>query len=224
MIISYLYIVPVLSLIIPVIPLLILYKKTGLLIKPLIVGMGLLMLTLIVQPSIQYLPIQVLKIDLGNPSPTVIVPLFLYISLVSGFFQECLKYIVVRSKDVLYALWVGGGFGLGEALFIAFNQFIALLAGISFSFTLGLLAVYERFNALIYHMFSTGLLSHYASKGRGMYAYIVLAIVHSLMNFQAIVLTKMYGYLHMIYIIVYGIITITSLSILMYYLKVVRNG
>ncbi len=220
----YLYIVPVLTLTIPVLPLIILYKKKGFLAKPLIIGIGLLVLTLIVQPAIQYLPVQMLGIDLRNPPPEIIVPLFLYVALVSGFFQEYLKYIGVRGKESLYALWVGGGFGLGETLLVALNQIIAVIVGISFSFLLGLLAVYERLATLTYHMFSTGILAYYSVKGKGMFAYIVLAIVHSLMNFQAIILTRIYGYTPISLMIVYGIITITSLSTLIYYLKVVRSG
>ncbi len=219
-----LYIVPVLTLTIPVLPLIILYKKKGFLAKPLIIGIGLLVLTLIVQPVIQYLPVQMLGIDLKNPSPEAIVPLLLYAALVSGFFQEYLKYIGVKGKETLYALWVGGGFGLGETLLVAFNQVVAMVVGIGFPLILGLLAVYERLATLTYHMFSAGILAYYSVKGKGILVYIILAITHSLMNFQAILLTRMYGYTVLSLIVVYGVITIVSLSTIIYHLKVVCNG
>ncbi len=224
MTLKYLYLVPLLTLILPASPLMILYKRKGLLVKPLVIGIGLLVLTLIVQPAIQYIPVQMLGIDIRNPSQGIMIPLFLYVALVSGFFQEYLKYIGVKAKENLYALWVGGGFGLGETLLVAFNQFLAVIVGISFPVILGLLAVYERFATTVYHMFSAGILAYYSTKSRSLLAYVVLAVVHSLMNFQAILLTSMYGYTFPALLIVYGIITIVSFSVAIYYLKVIHSG
>ncbi len=218
------YTIPVLTILAPTPILLVLYKKKGFLLKPFIIGLGLLVLTLIVQPPIQYIPIQMLGIDLKNPPQDLLIPILLYAALVSGFLQEYLKYVSVRGKETAYALWVGGGFGFGETLLVAFNQSIALFVGMVFHLLLGFLAVYERFATTLYHVFSTSILAHYSRLGKGMVAYLVLAVVHSLMNFQAMVLTKLYGYTATSLLTVYGIITMIALILAIYYFKVVERG
>jgi len=216
-----LFIIPILTLTIPAIPLIILSKKKGFLGKPLLFGIGLLVLTLIIQPTIQYLPLKLLRINPNNLPLETLVYILLYTALVSGFLQEYLKYITVRNKNIVYALWVGGGFGLGETLFVLINQIAALIMGMDFSFTLGLLAVYERLTTLIYHMVSAGILAYYDLRGKGVLAYVALALVHTLINFQAMIITKTNTDPIPVLAAVYSII---AAVFIMYYMKVISHG
>ena len=208
-------IVPAIITTVSIIILVIIYRYTGKInYIGFLIGVGLLLLTLVIQPPIQQIPILLLGIDLNKAAPMILALALLYMALVSGFLQELLKLLGVRSKSLEYALWLGAGFGFGEAVLIAINQVVAIVLGIEFLLYMGLLSCYERFTTLLYHIFSAALLYIYYTRNRGFTIYLIMAIIHSLMNYQAILLTRLYGWTVPIIATVYSIIT--AIVILLY--------
>ncbi|ABN69857.1 hypothetical protein Smar_0756 [Staphylothermus marinus F1] len=202
---------PLTIIIVSIIILLILYRVTkSFSIEAFLIGIGLLILTLIIQPPIQQLPILLLRINPEASIYTLILVLF-YAALVSGFLQELLKLIGVRGKNIVYALWLGAGFGFGEASLVVLNQFMNMLAGVNIPLFLGLVSCYERFIVLLYHVFSATLLLQYYIRGRVLFIYIVIALTHSLMNYQAVLLIKLYGLSLPVLLIVYSVISVVVL-------------
>ncbi len=189
-----------------------------------LLGLGFLGITLIVQPPIQVLPVIALGINPITPPPGILWLILLYYALVSGFLQEFLKYIGVKDRDWGYALWLGGGFGAGEALYVAANQLAALYMGTRFPLSLGLLAVYERLLSLIYHSASSILLLGFIRRGRGPLIYVSMSMIHALMNYQAVYVQKTMGLNPVSILMIYGLLTLISsaLSITAYWS--IRHG
>ncbi|ADI31189.1 hypothetical protein [Staphylothermus hellenicus] len=214
---------PLIIVIVSIIVLLILYSATkSFSIEAFLIGIGLLILTLIIQPPIQQLPILLLRI---NPEASIVTLLLvlLYAALVSGFLQELLKLIGVRGKNIVYALWLGAGFGFGEASLVVLNQLINIFSGINIPLFLGLASCYERFIVLLYHVFSAAILLQYYMRGKGLFIYVVMALTHSLMNYQAILLVKLYGSSIPILLVVYTVISVVVLFLYTIYRQGMRR-
>lgn len=200
----------------------IIYRMTGKMnYNAFLIGVGLLILTLVIQPPIQQIPVLLLGIDLTHASVPVLAIAQLYMAIVSGFLQELLKLLGVRGKNIEYALWLGAGFGFGEAVLIALNQIASIVVGIGFPPNMGLLSCYERFMVLLYHIFSATLLCYFYTRNMGVVIYIVMAIIHSLMNYQATLLLRIFGWINPVIIIVYSIITAIVIILYIVYWRLV---
>ena len=147
-------------------------------IVPVLLGLGLLAATLIIQPVIQAAPLVALNVDRDS------IAFIAYSSLVSGLLQEGLKLSAVKRYQGDYrALWVGLGFGGGEALLVAYLSGLSYYAGqaggaATFYY---LLSAYERLLATTFHVASTAILAtaHWRLYSR----YALAALLHSLLNF-----------------------------------------
>ena len=127
----------------------------------LILGALLLIPVLIFQPPVQRLPE-----FLGVGSTTFLVP---WTGLIAALFQEPLKYYFSRGKTLGRAVYIGIGFGFGEAVYVAF---IASIGGASW---IGLI---ERTLALLFHASTTALFAYSYRKGWGRKALLAMVLVH----------------------------------------------
>ncbi len=99
----------------------------------------------------------------------------------AGLFQEGLKYFFVRRRTLKEGLFVGLGFGVGEAVIIPIIGIVnaalmSLPAGVSY------LPFVERALATLFHA-GTGLtLAYFYRKGRGLHALIVISAIHGLID------------------------------------------
>ena len=177
-----------------------------------VLGIGLLVLTLVIQPPIQYMPVLLLGIDLDNAPFPVVAVVLLYAALVSGFLQELLKLLGVKGRTIGYALWLGAGFGLGEAALVVLGQVLSIVAGVGFRLDVGFLSIYERLMAILYHVLSSALLCYFYARGKGATVYMVVAIIHSLVNYQAVLLMRVFGLNLLALVPVYSTITVVNLS------------
>ena len=132
-------------------------------------GAFLLVPILLFQPLVQKLPV-----FMGIGSTTFIV---LWTGLIAGLFQEPLKYYTSRDKPLDKALYIGVGFGIGEAIYVAITS--ALLGGASW------LALIERLLALLFHASTTVLFAYSWRNGWGRKALISMVLVHWLVDSAA---------------------------------------
>ncbi len=172
-------------------PLVALIKVTKVSLKevltPALLGLGLLVLTLVLQPAIQVAPAYLLSLSTSD------LRLIIYATLVSGFFQEGIKYLAVRRYLLnLKALWIGGGFGLGEAALVTLSTYVATYSGLLSGYPAWafLASAYERLTAVIFHVCSAAILA--TPYWRATYRYLTLALIHSLINFTP-TLAKLVG-------------------------------
>ncbi len=133
----------------------------------LIFGMALLAITLIVQP-----PIQTLPRFAGISNVTVLI---LWTGLVAGVIQETLKYYASREKSQRKALYIGAGFGVGEAIYVSL---MSMIGGGS----VVVLSALERFLALLFHSSTTVIFSRAYHSGWGREALLALILVHWLVD------------------------------------------
>ena len=132
----------------------------------LILGVVLLVPVLIIQPPLQMAPEYA-----GIKNGTFLI---LWTGLIAGLFQEPLKYYTSRDKPLDRALYIGVGFGLGEAIYVAVTS--ALLGGASW------LALIERTLALLFHASTTLLFAYSWRNGWGRKALISMVLVHWLID------------------------------------------
>lgn len=166
---------------------LLLFRLAGfkLLWAELLLGAFLVLVTLFVQPFFQQLPLIALGIksnaDVIERGSLFVLAVSLWLGTVAGLFQEALKYFFVRTKTLKEALFVGLGFGVGEAVIIPAIGIVnaaimSLPAGVSY------LSFVERALATLFHA-GTGLtLAYFYRKGRGFHALIVLSALHGLID------------------------------------------
>ncbi|NJE54690.1 DUF3887 domain-containing protein [Thermococcus sp. 21S9] len=127
----------------------------------LILGALLVIPVLIFQPLVQELP--------GFLGVTNTAFLVVWTGLIAGLFQEPLKYYFSRDKTLGRAVYIGAGFGLGEAVYVAF---IASIGGGSW---IGLI---ERTLALLFHASTTALFAYSHRNSWGRKALLAMVLVH----------------------------------------------
>lgn len=143
------------------------------------VGGGLLVLTLVVQPPLQ-MPLRgVSNIQLRA----------LGAGLIAGFVQEGLKMSAVvklYDKSPKYALHLGLGFGLGEWGLALLSTGVALTLGLTrITVMSGFLGSVERVSSILFHMASASLLAYFALRRRGLLGYLMLSLLHGAVDWMA---------------------------------------
>ncbi len=144
-----------------------------------ILGGGVMLLSVVVQTPLQVLPRLILK---GGVEQAAEVAILIYALGLTGFVQEGFKYIVARRGSVISALWVGFGFGIAEVIYVVLAQLVGLWIRGPIDVAYSLYPAYERLITLIFHVFSTASLAVYASRGEGLKGYLFMAVVHSGIN------------------------------------------
>ncbi len=136
-------------------------RKLG--IGEVIFGAVLFFIVLIIQPLIQSIPTLV-----GVSNVAFIV---LWTGFIAGLLQEVVKYYASRDKSQRKALYIGAGFGLGEALYVSA---VSVLGGGS----VAILSALERFLALLFHASTTVIFSKAYRRGWGRKALMILILIH----------------------------------------------
>ncbi|WP_456423716.1 DUF3887 domain-containing protein [Thermococcus sp.] len=170
----------------------------------LILGAVLLVPVLIIQPPLQMAPEYA-----GIKNGTFLI---LWTGLIAGLVQEPLKYYFSRDKSLGEALYIGVGFGLGEAVYVA---------TLSVLFGGGFLGLIERTLALLFHASTTLLFAYSWRNGRGKEALLAMVLVHWLTDSIA-------SYWHVnpsteVIIAGYTVMLLTALVILIKLLPLVRE-
>lgn len=192
---------PLIGGIVGIIILLLILRK--LIFSEFLLGIGLLIIVVIIQPLIQRL------VTFKNP---FILPL--WIGFIAGVFQETLKYFFSRNKKRIDALYVGSGFGFGESLFIFLS---ALSAG-----KLSILSLIERLLAFFFHTGTTPLFSYAEEKGWGVKSLILMIILHTIIDSFAAYWNMNQEKIYIIYII-YGIMALFSFVILLKFIPLIKK-
>ncbi|WP_456326921.1 DUF3887 domain-containing protein [Palaeococcus sp. (in: euryarchaeotes)] len=155
----------------------------------LILGFFLVVITLFVQNPIQQAPFLALGVksnsDVLARGASFVVLASIWLGFVAGFFQEGLKYIFVRNKTLRAALFIGVGFGLGEAILIPFIQLVqsmALGSAPSSTLMVSLLSMGERYLAALFHAGTTIVLAYAYKNGFGRKALLSLSIAHGVVD------------------------------------------
>ncbi len=128
-----------------------------------ILGMALLFIILLIQPPVQSIPT---FLGVSN-----VALLAIWTGFIAGLFQEVIKYYASRDKGLRKALYIGAGFGLGEALYVSG---ISVLGGSQ----VALLSALERFLALLFHSSTTVVFAYSYKRGRGREALLAMILVH----------------------------------------------
>jgi len=161
----------------------------------LILGAVLLVPVLIFQP-----PVQSAIVFLGVSGA---LPRVLWTGLIAALFQEPLKYYFSRDKTLGKALYIGAGFGIGEAVYAA--TLSSLFGG-------SVLVLVERTLALLFHSSTTVLFAYAYRNGWGRKALLAMVLVHWLTDSLA-------AYWHvnpsnLVLLAGYGVLLLTSLVVL----------
>ena len=177
----------------------------------LILGFFLVAITLFIQPMVQRAPFLALGIELNaNIAMTITA---IWFGFIAGFFQEGLKYVFVRNRNLKEALFVGIGFGLGEAVLVPLLH-LTLGDLPPIQLTQALLSFFERYIATLFHAGTTVILAYAYKKGFGREALIALSVVHGVIDAFAAYykLTNSQTSL----IIAYGLLVIVTFTLLRY--------
>ncbi|WP_285519312.1 DUF3887 domain-containing protein [Thermococcus nautili] len=170
----------------------------------LILGAVLILPVLVVQPPLQMLP--------GYAGISNAVLAVLWSGLIAGLVQEPLKYYFSRDKTLRRAVYIGAGFGLGEAIYVA--TISALFGG-------SLLGLFERTLALLFHASTTALFAYSYRNGWGGKALLAMVLVHWLTDSIA-------AYWHVnpstaVLVAGYAVMLLTALAILPKLLPLART-
>ncbi|AHL23614.1 hypothetical protein BD01_2016 [Thermococcus nautili] len=170
----------------------------------LILGAVLILPVLVVQPPLQMLP--------GYAGISNAVLAVLWSGLIAGLVQEQLKYYFSRDKTLGRAVYIGAGFGLGEAIYVA--TISALFGG-------SLLGLLERALTLLFHASTTALFAYSYRNGWGGKALLAMVLVHWLTDSIA-------AYWHVnpstaVLVAGYAVMLLTALAILPKLLPLART-
>ncbi|AHF81102.1 DUF3887 domain-containing protein [Thermococcus paralvinellae] len=187
----------------------------------LILGVFLVAITLFIQPIIQQAPFLALGIksndDVVAKGFSFIVITAIWLGFVAGFFQEGLKYAFVRNKTLKEALFVGIGFGLGEAVLMPLLQVVQsfILGGLPpIQLRQALLGLFERYIATLFHAGTTVILAYAYKNGFGRKALVILSVVHGVIDAFAAYYQLTSSRISLI--TTYGVIMVTTFVLLWY--------
>lgn len=163
------------------------FKKIN--ISMMVWGVLLVIITILIQPFIQNIPFFVMGITTSSEilkrGLIFIIFASIYVGIVSGFFQEPLKYLLSRGKEIGIALFIGIGFGLGEAILLPLLQYGQIIAlGIIQQIPLltASISAVERYLVTLFHASTTMLLAYSYKNMFSLKALILLSILHGIIN------------------------------------------
>ena len=185
--------------------------------KELLLGFALVLLILFVQSPIQQAPFIVLKIfskkEILSRGYIFITFSSLWLGTIAGIFQETLKYFFSRNKPLKNAMFLGLGFGLGEAIIIPITTLISYIVGQSslvLSLETSILSFLERFLVSFFHGGTTTYLAYGSKNNYGSRALLIVIVIHSVID----TLTAFYQFIHLPIIILILYLILASLDIL----------
>jgi|Deesub1362B_J571_1020462.scaffolds.fasta_scaffold00190_46 hypothetical protein len=163
------------------------FKKIGW--AEIILGFFLVMITLFIQPIFQQLPFLAMgiksNVDVVARGTEFIIFASIWLGFVAGFFQEGLKYFFSRNRSVKVALFIGLGFGVGEAIIIPLLSVLYSILGAPLSvssISMSFLSMIERFSATLFHAGTTMVLAYAYKNGFGRKALLGLSIAHGIID------------------------------------------
>ena len=177
----------------------------------LILGFFLGAITLFIQPIIQQATFLALGIKSNANIAMTITAIWL--GFIAGFFQEGLKYVFVRNRNLKEALFVGIGFGLGEAILVPLLH-LTLGDLPPIQLTQALLSSFERYIATLFHAGTTVILAYAYKNGFGRKALVILSIVHGVIDAFAAYYQLTSSRISLI--TTYGVIIVTTFVLLWY--------
>ncbi|MDN5321507.1 MAG: hypothetical protein PWP49_1927 [Thermococcaceae archaeon] len=162
------------------------FRRIG--VAEIILGIILVAITLGIQPLIQNAPF--LAVGIRSNSEVVakgtvfVVFASIWLGFVAGFFQESLKYGLSKGKYLNEALFIGIGFGLGEAILVPALQAIQLatIGGVTPKLTTALASMLERYLATLFHAGTTVVLAYSYKNGFGKKALLALSVAHGIID------------------------------------------
>lgn len=162
------------------------FRKIG--VAEIILGIILVAITLGIQPLIQNAPF--LAVGIRSNSEIIakgtifVVFASIWLGFVAGFFQESLKYGLSKGKYLNEALFIGIGFGLGEAILVPALQAIQLatVGGVTPKLTTALVSMLERYLATLFHAGTTVVLAYSYKNGFGKKALLELSAIHGIID------------------------------------------
>lgn len=155
--------------------------------KELGMGVILVLLTIFMQPffqnSIFYLVDVSSNADLLSRGLLFISFISVWIGFVAAGFQQIFRYPLARARPVKNAVFIGIGFGLGEAILIPFlGLFVSQTPTTAFSLNISFLTLFERFVVTLFHGSSTALMAYAYQRGWGTKALVGLIFAHGVMD------------------------------------------
>ncbi|WP_175060195.1 potassium transporter KefA [Thermococcus sp. 2319x1] len=164
------------------------FRRVG--VAEIILGIVLVAITLAIQPLIQNAPF--LAAGIKSNSEVVakgtifVVFASIWLGFIAGFFQESLKYGFSKGKYLNEALFIGIGFGLGEAILVPALQAIQLATvGVTPNLTTALASMLERYLATLFHAGTTVVLAYSYKSGFGKKALLSLSTAHGIIDTSA---------------------------------------
>ncbi|MDV3104765.1 YhfC family intramembrane metalloprotease [Thermococcus waiotapuensis] len=154
-----------------------------------LLGFAAFFIAMLVQNPVQQLPLLGVGIrsneDVVARGMAFTVAVALWLGLAAGFVQEGVKYAFVRERKLREAVFVGLGFGVTEAVFMAVATALPLLSrGLSPEASLleALFSMGERYFVTLFHVGTAVLLTYYAQKGAGKRGLLYMVGLHTVLD------------------------------------------
>jgi len=148
--------------------------------EPVLIGGGLLMLTLIIQPPVQV----ALGRGVSNLAAKALIA-----GLIAGLIQEGLKLIAIvklYSGSIRQGFYIGFGFGLAEwGLTLVFTGIVLVLGLQSIDPLIGFFGAIERISSIIFHTASATLLACFVALRQVWKGYILISLFHGAIDWMA---------------------------------------
>ena len=153
--------------------------------KWLLAGASLVVIVFLAQPYMQKIPLEYIakKVVLGGKQFIIISSI--WYGFVAGFFQEILKYVLTVKPATRNSLYVGAGFGVGEAFALAFLA-VYKTAPAPLTISILVLGLMERALAASFHTTTTVAYKKYHALKAGVRVLILIALAHTAIDSIAV--------------------------------------
>nr|WP_297506258.1 YhfC family intramembrane metalloprotease [Thermococcus sp.] len=155
----------------------------------LLLGFAAFFIAIFVQNPLQQLPLLGIGIrsnaDVVSRGTAFTVAVALWLGLIAGLVQEGVKYYLVKERKLREAVFVGLGFGVTEAFFVAgVSVLMVTIHGGSPEVPLptALLSLSERYFVTLFHVGTAVLLAYYAQKGLGKRGLLYMIGLHTVLD------------------------------------------
>ncbi len=181
-------------------------------------GIILVILILFAQSPIQQIPFLIFKVyskdEILSKGILFTVLASIWFGAIAGILQESLKYIFSKGKPLENAMFIGLGFGVGEAItlsIISLSSYIMGHSALIFSLEMGILSFIERFLVSLFHGGTTTYFAYSFEKGYGLKTLIIFIIIHMFIDS----LTIFYQFTSSITILAVAYLVLISLDVLL---------